>query len=79
MATKTKLHDEEKAFYRGVLIGLQHIRRRDCSVTYRALMRDVGGENVVRAAVEEAALEWSGLLYYKWADRLGRYTPHRAA
>lgn len=79
MAKRVKISDEDKAFYRGVLVGLQHIRGLDCSVTYRELMRDVGAENVVRVAAEEDALEWSGLLYYRWADKSGRYTPHRAA
>lgn len=73
-----KLSDTDKAFYRGILFGLQHIRGLDCSVTYRSLIRDAGPRNVVAVAKEDDALEWSGLIYYGWADKAGRCTPHRA-
>lgn len=68
----------DKAFYRGVLLGLQHIRHVDCSVTYAALIKDAGPKQVVAVAKEEDALEWSGLLHYRWADKSGRCTPQRA-
>lgn len=73
-----QLSIEDRAFYRGILIGLQHISGHGYDVLYRELIREAGPKSVVAVAKEEHALEWSGLIKYKWCDKNGRYTPNRA-
>lgn len=62
-----------KAFFRGALIGLQHMFGHDAETMYREFVADVGAAALVRAAKEEDAIEWSGLRRYGYCDSLGRY------
>lgn len=51
---------------------LQHIHTFDEGTMFDGVVKDVGAASLVLVAIEEEALEWSGLVRYGYATKTGR-------
>lgn len=78
MAKTLNMPESEKAFYRGVLIGLQLMHSHDTEVMFHEFVREVGAKPLVKVAQEEDALEWSGLARYGYVTKAGRLNARNA-
>jgi len=60
---------DDESFYRGVLVCLQHITGHDAGTIFREVVKDVGEKELLKVALKEDALEWSGLRKYGYCKR----------